>query len=405
VNERLARVLSRRRFLQTLGLGAAACAGIPGIPSAFGASRRHLFADLHIHPHLGGWIKDSPVGHTAPALAGLADSMMNRTSMNWKACHRAGIDALCVSHFNMFDEWLSMPTDPNPDAPRQTFRMMDRFEASLTGEYAPYARCARNYQELGALLAVPKDDPAFRIAVVHTLEGGHALGGSLLPLPEFAARGVAFITLTHFFNKGISPGTNSFPFFPDSNSPWPYSGLSPFGHDVVRAMEDAGMIVDISHAPASTVEDVLKISRRPMLASHSSVRTLGDHPYSLYDEQIQEVARRGGVVGIILMPYWLSNFTGSHLSETEGSLRDVVRTVRYVIKITGSHEHVGIGSDFGGYIPPLPDIHRLRDIGRLFALLEDEIGGDAAEAVMAGNVIRFLLENWRTGLPPGKRRP
>ena len=73
---------------------------------------------------------------------------MNATEVDWKRCHRAGIDLMCVAHFNPFDEWLSMPTDPSPDAPRQTLRMMDRLERALAGKQAPYARLARNHEEL-----------------------------------------------------------------------------------------------------------------------------------------------------------------------------------------------------------------------------------------------------------------
>lgn len=361
---------------------------------------RRVFADLHVHLMLNEWNRTTPAGVRYPGIATAVEKFINKTQIDWSNCHRAGIDMLVSAHINVFDEWLSMPTDPNPLAAANTNSMMDLLESELAGPARPYATLARNYIELRTLLDCPKTDPSYRMAVVHGIEGGHALGGDLNALEPLAKRGAALICLTHFFNKGIASAANSYPYFPDANSRWPHAGLSEFGRDVLAEMERLGMLADVSHATATSMGDILKNARKPLVATHTSSRTLGDHPYSLYDEHIEEIAGRGGIIGVIVYPYILSNYATIHNAEKEGGLCDVVRTVRYLVNLLGSHRNIGVGSDFSGFIAGPKDMSKLSQIGRLRGLLLAEFGGDETivEDIMANNVIDFFLNNWRSGL-------
>jgi microsomal dipeptidase-like Zn-dependent dipeptidase len=403
--------LSRRQFLRSTLLSGAGILSSSALGSWFGCAAncvtraapprhgRRVLADLHAHAMLNEWNARSPLPVKIPALAKIAKTFFNSTKMSWESCHRAGIDLLCVTHFNVFDEWLSMPTDPNPEAPANTILMMNLLEEALAGPAAPYARLARNYGELKKLLEVHPSDSKFRTAVVHTLEGGHALGGSLAPLKKFARRGVALITITHFFNKGIATAPNSYPYFPDNNSRWPAQGLSDFGRDVIKEMEALGIIVDVTHTTSTALAEVLRESHKPLVATHSSARTLGDHPYSFYDEPIQEISRRGGMIGVILYPYVLSNYSGEQAAKKSGSLDDVVRTIRYIAKICGTHKCIGIGSDFSGFITGPKEMNCLSEIDKLRQLLLQEFGRDEqiVEDIMANNVIGLLQNHWRSG--------
>lgn len=360
-----------------------------------------VLADLHVHPTINAWNRSTALGVEYPLLTKLAEKTANPTGLTWEACHRAGIDVLCAAHFNVFDEWLSMPTDPNPTAPANTIRMMDMLERELEGKAAPYARLARNGKDLDRMVhTIPKQSPDYRVAVVHALEGGHSLGGDLKALDVFAKRGVAIIGLTHFFNKGVASAANAYPYFPDANSAPAHQGLSEFGRLVLKRMEELGIIVDITHCTSTAVADVLEAAQKPLIATHSSVRTLGDHPYSLSDEHVQEIARRGGIIGIILYPYVLSNYGSAHLAEKHGSLKDAVRTIRYVRKICGTHKCIGLGSDFSGFIAGPKEISRLDEIDRLRRMLLEEFDHDVrmVEDMMAQNVIDFLLQNWKSGI-------
>lgn len=399
--------LTRRAFLKSASafgaglctlpawLGFGGCASRPrGIPPPAGINR--VLADLHVHPNLDRWLESSPSAVHNSLLLKIAQTEVNVTGADWQAMHEARIDLACVAHFNPFDEWLSMPVDPNPEAPANTHRMLDRLESELAGPARPYARLARNPTELRQLLDVPRQSAAFRVAVLHALEGGHALGGSIAALDGLAGRGVCYITITHFFNKGIASAPNAFPFFPDSDTIPPHQGLSEYGRDVVAEMERLGMLVDATHMTTTGMADLFAVATRPFFSSHASARALGDHAYSHPDEHIVEMARRGGVVGILLCPHLLSNYGDEASEDRLGSLDDAVRTIRHVVKICGTHEHVGIGSDFGGYISGPREMTDLGEIELLRRLLYDEFGSHEMVAdIMANNVIRFLLEQWR----------
>lgn len=367
---------------------------------------KRVLADLHVHPLLNDWIKHSPLAagltQQIPLIDDIIFSEMNKTQVTWESSHQAGIDMMCIAHFNPFDEFLTMPTDPDPDAVRKMLWMMEILERDLQTQNHQFAKLVRNRDELKKLISIDKEKNwvDYRIAVVHAIEGGHALGGNLDSLAEFAKRGVAMIGITHFFTKVIATSANSIPYFPDSNSLRAEQGLSEFGREVIKRMEELGMIVDISHCTNKAIEDVLLTANNPIVSSHSATRTLGDHPYGLYDEHIQEITSKGGVVGVILMPYWLSNFNDADLSTEEGSLNDVVRTIRYLYKICGhNHKNIGIGTDFAGYIPPSRDMKCHADIERLRQKLLLEFDNDEKmiEDIVANNAINFFLNHWKSG--------
>jgi microsomal dipeptidase-like Zn-dependent dipeptidase len=273
--------------------------------------------------------------------------------------------------------------------------MLDLLENELVSEVAACAQLAANPDQLQRLLAVPKESPEWRVAVVHTVEGAHALGGRLDMLEPLARRGVAMIGLTHFFNKGVASSANAFPYFPDANSSWPTLGLSGYGRELMAEMERLGIIVDVIHATSTALDDILTAATRPMVASHSSVRTLADHPYGLIDEHMEEIAHRDGLIGVILDPYLLSNYATLRDAEAQGSLRDVLRTIRYLVKLVG-HEHVGIGTDFAGFVGPPKDMNRVSQIGRLRAMLLEEFGDEKIVTdILANNAIKFLIQNWQ----------
>ena len=401
-------MISRRRFIRyssvlSAGLFSGASFGLLNGCSASCESikpqrkSKYVLADIHNHTMLNEWIRKSPIAVKSPMLAEFAKGVFDKTSTTWKGSYEAGIDLICTSHFNLFDEWLTMPTDPNPSAAVNTLRMMDLLEKELEGPAAKYARLIRTPEEFKNHFNenYEKNNPDYRIAVLHSLEGGHALGGNLKILEDFARRGVVLITIIHFFNKGIGSAPNAFPFFPDANSLRPYQGLSSFGREVISEMERLGIIVDVTHASSAALEDILKASTKPVIATHTTSKTLGDHAYSFHDEHIQEIVNRGGIIGIPIYPYMLSNYINVKEAEKYGSLREVIRTIRYLTKISGSHKSICIGSDFGAYIPPLTDMNCLCQVEMLREQLINEFSDEEiAENILAKNVIDFIKNNW-----------
>lgn len=169
-------------------------------------------------------------------------------------------------------------------------------------------------------------------AVFLGIENGYALGKELDNIDRFKEMGVSYITLCHNGDNDICDSARG-------NGEW--HGLSPFGKEVVRRMNDRGVMVDVSHAAESTFYDVLETSRFPVIASHSSARALCNHPRNLTDDQLKALASHGGVVQICLYKGFINE------DAAKASLSDAIRHIDHIAGLIGVG-HVGIGSDFDG---------------------------------------------------------
>jgi microsomal dipeptidase-like Zn-dependent dipeptidase/gamma-glutamyl-gamma-aminobutyrate hydrolase PuuD len=176
-----------------------------------------------------------------------------------------------------------------------------------------------------------------RKAIFLSVENAYAIGKDLSRLSILKQAGVTCITLCHNGNNDICDSSFSAP---------EWNGLSPFGKSVVHEMNRLGIIIDISHAAASTVAAVLEESRAPVIATHSSVRALCDHSRNLTDEQIRAIANKGGIIGICLYTDFIKKNNGS-TDAAEATLTDAIGHINYIVNLVGI-DHVGIGSDFDG---------------------------------------------------------
>jgi membrane dipeptidase len=138
-----------------------------------------------------------------------------------------------------------------------------------------------------------------KLAVLMGIEGGHALEDSVGAMREFHRAGVRYVTLTHTNTNNWADSSGPFwlPDF-DPKASAKHGGLTDQGREMVREMNRAGMIVDISHVSDDTLADVLETSTAPVMASHSSCRALANMPRNLTDDQIRAIAAKGGVVMI-----------------------------------------------------------------------------------------------------------
>jgi membrane dipeptidase len=140
---------------------------------------------------------------------------------------------------------------------------------------------------------------AGKMAILMGIEGGHAIEDSLGVLREMYRAGVRYMTLTHTNTNHWADSSGPFyePDF-DPKKSAVHGGLTDFGREVVKDMNRIGMIVDISHVSDDTIRDVLAVSRAPVMASHSSCRALSNMPRNVTDDQIKQIAAKGGVVMI-----------------------------------------------------------------------------------------------------------
>lgn len=137
-----------------------------------------------------------------------------------------------------------------------------------------------------------------RIASLFGMEGGEAINSNLAVLRDFRAEGVMYMTLCHWKTTSWVDSATDAP---------QHGGLSPFGEQVVAEMNRIGMLVDLSHTSADAMKDALRVSKAPVIFSHSSARALDGHPRNVPDDVLKLVAKNGGVV--------MANFAPAFISE------------------------------------------------------------------------------------------
>lgn len=244
---------------------------------------------------------------------------------------------------------------------------------------------------------------AGRIAVVPVVEGGYLIDGCLDTLEDFFHKGVRYMTLTHGFHTEWADSSGIF----ETLEPL-HGGLTGFGRDVVRLMQDLGMMVDVSHTSDDTVRNVLDIARAPVIASHSCCHAVNPHPRNLTDELIRGIAATGGLVQInasaaFLDPAyppvdpkqasrWLSSLDPS-MRPPDGNdtpLSIMAEHVEHAVAIAGE-DHVGIGTDFDGvlHVPRgLEDCARLPELTAI--LLARGMKEETLEKILGANVLRVM---------------
>jgi microsomal dipeptidase-like Zn-dependent dipeptidase len=198
-------------------------------------------------------------------------------------------------------------------------------------------------------------------------EGAHPLEGDLANLKKLYDAGFRMIGLHHFFDNelggslhGVSKG-----------------GLSPFGIQAVRAIEEMGMIVDIAHSSEKVVDDVLAVSTRPVVVSHTGVRGACNSPRNLSDAQMRAIAAKGGLIGI---GYW----PGAVCDSTPAG---VAKSIRYAADLVGV-DHVALGSDYDGSTTVKFDASESAALVQ--ALMKAGFSEAEIAKISGGNLLAFL---------------
>jgi membrane dipeptidase len=253
---------------------------------------------------------------------------------------------------------------------------------------------------------------AGKIASLIGVEGGHSIDSSLGVLRSMYALGARYMTLTHSENTPWA----------DSSTDTPkHNGLAPLGERIVLEMNRLGMLVDISHVSADTMRHVLKVTKAPVIASHSSAFALAAHPRNVPDDVLKLVAKNDGVIMVnfysgFILPEGAKAMKGmfsvyrelkkKYPKEAEfneawsqwkrdhpiptGSVHDVVDHIEHIIKTAGI-DHVGLGSDFDGIsVAPkqLEDVSCYPYITQ--ELLNRGYNREQIHKVLGGNLIRVM---------------
>jgi len=400
-----------------------------------------VVVDLHNHAVLKRFLLDRDLSSSKTKfLAGLFKRAFWPLSQRstFPLIEKGGIDIVLSTCYIPEREWLEDQSLVKwalalaPEVRRRVFdpfyfdatvNMMDDMEKQITEYNKNVDRSqnklicmVKNNQELSQCLE------GDHIAMIHSIEGGHSLQGLdcetssdmkvkeaeiLQHLDYFADRGVAYLTLAHFYPNLVAPPVFPYPNYGIKRSNWKYLmgawdmnvGLSNIGKSVVERMCDLKIIIDIAHCTPkarSEVYDIVGDRQNRVISSHAGVFEINPDPYNLHDWELQWFANHGGVLGIIFMNYWISPV------DTPLGIKYIERTLEHAMKIGGS-DIVGIGTDFDGFTDPPDEITDMSEIPRITKYLkcltgkggEQKYSDETISKFLGGNALRVLREGWR----------
>ncbi len=227
----------------------------------------------------------------------------------------------------------------------------------------------RSKADLEKLIEARKTDKSV-IGTMLGIEGGHALEGTLENLDKVYEAGVRMIGPTHFFDNefgGSAHGQSG-------------EGLTEFGRKVITRMNELGIFIDLAHSSPAIVDDILTLTTKPVMVSHTGVRAVLDSQRNLSDEQIRKIAANEGIIGIAFFD----------MAVGEPELPNIIASIKHVRDLVGV-EYVALGSDYDGSVAVPFDITGLPLI--VEGLLNAGFTENEIKAVMGENVKRFFLEN------------
>lgn len=279
-----------------------------------------------------------------------------------------GLDAMFFAAFTG-----QKPRTPEniQEAYKTANEMIDAIHLACT-KYSHMAQVALNSNDAARL------EKEGKCAIYIGMENGFPIGTDISRVSEFYKRGVRYITLCHSYNNDICDSSTD-------KKGAEHKGLSAFGKEVVQEMNQVGMIIDVSHISDKAFYDVIGTSKAPVIASHSSVRSIAKHQRNMSDDMIRALAKNGGVIQICLLDDYIkdpdttsvyyqkrkefySNYEARSASLTEEqkkelrrewrslsekypkqlpTVADYVDHIDHVKKLVGI-DFVGIGSDFDG---------------------------------------------------------
>ncbi|MFP6873476.1 MAG: membrane dipeptidase [Verrucomicrobiales bacterium] len=220
------------------------------------------------------------------------------------------------------------------------------------------------------------------IGVMLGLEGAHVLRGGL-DVPWLAAQGFCVVGITHFNDTR----------FGDSAHGVRMGGLKPAGRELVRQLEKYSITVDLAHASAALIEDILEMHRegelsRPLLVSHTGIKGVYDHRRNISDSQAVAIAATGGLIGITLFAPGLPRADLAALGESIGYLVRLLDDAG----LEGAR-HVAIGSDFDGAVRTVVDAAGWPRITAELLKSGYGLSREQVELIVGGNIRNFFIQN------------
>lgn len=287
--------------------------------------------------------------------------------------------------------------DPPPEV---AHRILDSIESDIEGSPLRHARSSEELDDI-----VRDGD----VALLHTIEGAHALGRPqdgatvdqlLANLEEFHRRGVCLMAPAHFYDVGIAPNIQGVPktwYLKVVNSfrkQWAAEGnrepLPEIGRHIIDRMVKVGMLIDLTHMNPTARRDVYARvpDDTPIAMTHVGHRELADFDMNPDAEEIAEIARRKGVIGVIFLKYFLNGKNRGR------AVREILDTMEQLLE-DGNEQCVAWGSDFDGMTNPPNDLRSHAELPRLAAGMLERFGPDTTARILGSNLHALLRRGWQ----------
>ena len=231
----------------------------------------------------------------------------------------------------------------------------------------------RSNKDIVSLIEASSDWKDGTVNIILSLEGASPVINDLNNLHAFYKLGVRAMGLTWNHRNFAADGVDN------------DYGLTAFGRELVEEMEKLNMIIDVSHLNVTGFDDVVKHTSKPFIASHSNAAAVCNHKRNLADDQIREIVRRGGFIGI----NFYSGFIGEYNSDLKNGL---LRHIAHFLDL-GAENVLGMGADFDGIdMCPFDDATGYNE---LIAMLRADLklSEKTISKIMGENLINFTLEN------------
>jgi membrane dipeptidase len=189
---------------------------------------------------------------------------------------------------------------------------------------------------------------AGRIASLLGIEGGHAIENSMGALRAYYALGVRYMTLTHNVHTDWADSA--------ADSPPRHDGLTPFGEEIVHEMNRLGMLVDLSHTSVATMDDALRVSRAPVIFSHSNAKAICDVPRNVPDDILKRLHENGGIV----MVSFVGGFVDPEVAKVQQPAIEEYNRRSRTLSTEAERQHL-FDEIFGHLHPPVTTVARVAD--------------------------------------------
>lgn len=266
-----------------------------------------------------------------------------------------------------FAMWVDLEKEINPL--ERCLEMIDKFYIEIEKNSNDIS-LATNYGD------IIKNDTEGKISAVLTIEEGGTIKGEMNNLRNFYRLGVRAITLT--WNAVNEIG------YPNIKEEYRNKGLTKFGEEVVYEMNKLGMLIDVSHLSDKGFYDVVRLSSKPFIASHSNSRAMKENSRNLTDDMIRVLSESGGTMGIC--------FERDFLGESEyAKIEDMIRHIKHIRNI-GGIDVIALGSDYDGSHPNC-EINNIGEIEKLILALKDnKFRDDEIDKIFYKNALRVIKD-------------